>query len=457
MRIVNPATEELLREVDTDTAQTIGEKLERARRAQHDWSQQSFAERARVIRRFREISIERHDALARTLSLEVGKPITQSRRELDGLLGRIDFFLEHTENELLPQRMLGAEQGGTEEVVRFEPLGVVANVSAWNYPYFVGSNVFVPALLTGSSVLYKPSEHATLTGLEIERALVDAGTPSGVFQTVIGAADAGRALLEQRIDGVFFTGSWATGKEIARAVAPRMVHLQLELGGKDPAYVADDVDVRTAAEAVADGAFYNTGQSCCAVERVYVHARIWDAFVDAFLGTVRGFAVGDPLDESTYIGALARRDAQLTLLLEQVRDARDRGARLLAGGRRVERPGWFFEPTVLVDVDHGMRVMREESFGPIIGLMKVESDEQAAELMADTEYGLTAAVYSKERRRAERILEQLAVGSAYWNCCDRVSPRLPWSGRRCSGVGCTLGVAGIRAFLRPKAWHLRPA
>jgi acyl-CoA reductase-like NAD-dependent aldehyde dehydrogenase len=457
MRVINPATDELLRELAEDDSDTIRGKLVRARAGQRDWARRPFSERARILGRFGEIVAQRREELARTLTLEVGKPITQSRRELDGLQARLAFFLEHTERELAEQRVASAEQGGTEEIVRLEPLGVVANVSAWNYPYFVGSNVFLPALLTGSSVLYKPSEHASLTGLEIERALGEAGVPRDVFQTLIGGGAAGAELVEQPVDGVFFTGSLATGRRIAAAVAPRMIPLGLELGGKDPAYVADNVDVAAAAAAVADGAFYNAGQSCCAVERVYVQERIWQPFVDAFVGAVRGFALGDPLDEATYVGALARRDAQLSLLTEQVEDAVARGARLLAGGRRALRAGWFFEPTVLADVDHSMRVMREESFGPIIGLMKVASDERALELMADTEYGLTAAVYARDRARAERILSELDVGSAYWNCCDRVSPRLPWSGRHCSGIGCTLGTAGIRAFLKPKAWHLRPA
>lgn len=456
VRIVNPANDELLSELAADTPESIHDKFTRAKHAQRAWSRRPFSERAATVRRFRELTIERREELARTLTLEVGKPIAQSRRELDGLLGRIDFFLEHSEREMQDELMLSAEQGGTEELVRHEPLGVVANVSAWNYPYFVGSNVFVPALLTGSSVLYKPSEFATLTGLEIERALRDAGVPSDVFQAVIGEGPVGARLIQEPVSAVFFTGSWATGQKIAAAVAPRMIQLGLELGGKDPAYVADDVDPSAAAEAVADGAFYNAGQSCCAVERIYVHERIWQQFVDAFVSAVRGFKMGDPLDESTYLGPLARREAQLKLLLEQVEDARQKGARVLTGGNRADRPGWFFEPTVIADADHSLRVMREESFGPIIGLMKVPSDERALELMVDTEYGLTAAVYSRERARAERILSELDVGSAYWNCCDRVSPRLPWSGRHCSGIGCTLGSAGIRAFLKPKAWHLRP-
>lgn len=456
MRIVNPATNQTLRELDEDTGESVAAKVGRVRRAQREWAKTSFTERADRIRRFRDVVAERRNQLAATLTSEVGKPIAQSRNELDALSGRIDFFLEHSARELEDEVVLGADAGGTEERIRHEPLGVVANVSAWNYPYFVGANVFVPALLTGNGVLYKPSEIATLTGLEIERALHDAGIPRDVFVTVLGGGDVGAALIAQKVDGVFFTGSHATGTRIAEALAHRMIRLQLELGGKDPAYVCDDVDPKLAAAATADGAFYNTGQSCCAVERLYVHEKIWEPFLRELEATVRGFVVGDPTREDTYIGPLARRELALATLEDQVADALHKGAKLLHGGRRSGGPGFYFEPTLLIGVSHDMKVMRDESFGPVIGVMKVRSDEEARELMADTEYGLTAAVYSASRPRAEAILAELDVGTAYWNCCDRVSPRLPWSGRGHSGIGCTLSTYGIEAFLKPKAYHLRP-
>lgn len=455
MRIVNPANEQTLKEIDEDSRDSVAEKVARARRGQRAWARTPFATRVDHLRRFRDTIAERRESLALTLTSEVGKPIAQSRNEIGALGGRIDFFLEHTAREIEDEVVASADVGGTEERIRHEPLGVVANVSAWNYPFFVGANVFVPALLTGNAVLYKPSEYATLTGLGIEQALYDSGVPRDAFMSVLGGGSVGAALIEQKIDGVFFTGSHATGTRIAQALAHRMIRLQLELGGKDPAYVCDDVDPKQAAAATADGAFYNTGQSCCALERIYVHEGIWEPFVREFAAVVKGFVLGDPTHPDTYIGPLARRELALATLEEQVADALHRGATLLTGGRKVERPGFFFEPTVLLDVTHDMKVMRDESFGPIIGVMKVPSDEAARELMADTEYGLTAAVYSASRTRAEAILNDLDVGTAYWNCCDRVSPRLPWSGRGHSGIGCTLSSYGIEAFSRPKAYHLR--
>jgi len=255
---------------------------------------------------------------------------------------------------------------------------------------------------------------------------------------------------------VFFTGSYATGAKIGAVAGGKMIKVQLELGGKDPVYVCDDVDVGAAAEAVADGAFYNAGQSCCSVERIYVHERIHDEFVAAFVANVKGYKIGDPMDESTYIGAMTRKP-QLDVLAKQVIDAKKKGAKLLTGGKVIKRRGNWFEPTVFSHVDHRMTLMKDESFGPIIGIQKVKNDTEAVRLMNDTEYGLTAGVYTSDERRARAILAQIRAGSAYWNCCDRVSPRLPWSGLGHSGIGLTLSTYGIQTFTRPKAWHLRHA
>jgi acyl-CoA reductase-like NAD-dependent aldehyde dehydrogenase len=454
LEVINPATEELLAQLAEHDRDTLARSTAAARAAQPGWACTALAERLTAVRRFGELLQARREQLARTLTAEVGKPIRQSRNELAAMQGRIAFFLEHTEAAIGDEIVLQSPgPPRLEERIRYEPLGIVANISAWNYPYFVGSNVFLPALLTGNAVLYKPSEHATLTGLAIAELLHEGGVPREIFQPVVGNGAAGRLLLEQDVDAVCFTGSYATGKRVAEAAAARLLRVQLELGGKDPAYVCDDVEVAAAAAALVEGAFYNAGQSCCAVERIYVHRRIADPFVKAFVEHAGALVVGDPLDERTDVGPLARR-AQLEVLEAQVADAVSRGARLELGGTRRTGAGYFFQPTVLTRVDHRMALMREESFGPIIGIQEVAEDEEAVALMNDTEYGLTAAVYTNDRSRAERILARVNAGSAYWNCCDRVSPRLPWSARKHSGLGTTLSVAGIRTFVQPKAWHL---
>ncbi len=454
MKILNPATNTVIADVAEDSAVSVRAKYLRARAAQPAWAAVPMKQRLDAIGKFRDRITEMHETLAQTLTREVGKPIKQSRNELNGLLGRIDFFLAEAARVLREEKVYADAKQKLEERISHEPLGVIANISAWNYPYFVGGNVFVPALLAGNAVLYKPSEFATLTGLHIAEMLVAAGVPEDVFIPVIGGGKTGAALLNQPIDGVFFTGSYATGARIGTKAGRKMIKVQLELGGKDPVYVCDDVDVGSAAAGIADGAFYNTGQSCCSVERIYVHEKIHDAFVSAFVAEVKGYKTGDPADESTYIGAITRRP-QLDVLRKQVSDAKKRGARLLTGGNVVQQKGNWFEPTVFVDVNHKMALMKDESFGPIIGIQKVKDDAEAVALMNDSAYGLTAGVYTPNQKRARKILAQVHSGSVYWNCCDRVSPRLPWSGVGHSGIGLTLSTYGIATFTRPKAWHLK--
>ena len=454
LTIRNPATGETITDVPADDAASVAHKARRAREAQPAWAKTPVAGRAACIERFREAVVRDLPRLAEVMTRETGKPIRMSRNELNGLVPRLDFFLGVVGTVIAPETVF--DENGMTERIEHAPLGVVANISAWNYPWFVGCNVIVPALLTGNTVLYKASEYSTLTGLEIARLMHESGVPQDVFVPVVGAGPVGGALLEQKVDGVFFTGSYATGVRIAQAVGSRFVRLQLELGGKDPTYVCDDADARTAAESLADGAMYNTGQSCCSVERIYVHERIHDEFVAHFVETVKGFKVGDPMDEDTYIGAITRAP-QLDVLDAQVADARAKGATLHTGGHRLGGPGQWYAPTVFSNVGHAMELMREESFGPVIGIQKVASDDEAVRLMNDTRYGLTAGVYTPDRHRAERLLAQVNAGSLYWNCCDRVSPRLPWSGYGDSGVGLTLSTYGVQTFTRPRAWHLKGA
>ncbi len=454
LAIYNPANGERITAVAADEPGSVALKAVRARAAQPAWAARPLLERKDCIARFREGVVRDLEPLAITMTRETGKPIRMSRNELNGLLGRLDFFIGMVEPVIATETVY--DEGGMNERIEHVPLGVVGNISAWNYPWFVGCNVIVPALLTGNAVLYKPSEYATLTGLEIGRLLHEAGVPRDVFAVLVGAGPVGAALLEQQVDGLFFTGSYATGVRIAQTVGSRFMKLQLELGGKDPTYVCDDVDARAAAESLADGAMYNTGQSCCSVERIYVHQKVHDAFLAAFVETVNGYKTGDPMSEDTYIGAITRAQ-QLDVLDAHVADAKAKGAVLHTGGQRLPGPGNWYAPTVFSHVNHDMELMREESFGPIIGIQQVAGDDEAVRLMNDTRYGLTAGVYTPDRNRAQRLLAQVNAGSLYWNCCDRVSPRLPWSGFGDSGVGLTLSTYGIQAFTRTRAWHLKTA
>jgi acyl-CoA reductase-like NAD-dependent aldehyde dehydrogenase len=453
MQIINPATEEIIGEIPEDTEASVKEKLMLLRVGQPVWAAKAVEERVACIARFYEALDREKTVLAETLTSETGKPLQQSYNELNGARNRIRYFLDHSARWLAEEWAVA--EGPTREKIVYEPLGVIANISAWNYPYLVGVNVFIPALIGGNAVFYKPSEYSTLTGLHIRRLLYDSGVPENVFQVVTGKGKAGEWLLELPLNGYFFTGSYRTGRLIAEKVASKLAPCQLELGGKDPLYVMDDVkDIAQVAGAALEGVVYNNGQSCCAVERIYVQEGVYDAFVQSYVEQLRKMVVGDPREAGTEIGPLSR-PGQLEFLEGQIADAVGKGAKLLYGGRRVNRKGYFIEPAVLVDVNHGMKLMVDESFGPVVGIQKVSSDADAVALMADTEYGLTAAVYSTSYERAEKVMRQLNTGTVYWNCCDRVSASVPWSGRKHSGLGMTLSYQGIRAFVQPKAYHIR--
>ena len=453
MNIINPATEEIITTIQEDNQASLVLKFERLQTSAKQWAAVPIQTRAEILEKFVSLLKDNMEELAAILTSEMGKPLQQSRNEINGAGGKALWLAQHA-TQYLSEEIMSVSDQMTEKIVH-EPLGIICNISAWNYPYNVGVNIFVPALLAGNAVMYKPSEYATLTGLQIGKYLVEAGVPADVFQVAIGEGEVGRALLDMPFDGYYFTGSYQTGQKIYEHVSKKMVPCILELGGKDPVYVADDVvDVAGAAAGIADGAFYNNGQSCCSVERIYVQSGIYDAFVEAFVAEVRSWKMGSPTEDGVYITVLSRR-AQLAILKSQVADAVAKGAQVLVGGKRVDRKGNYFEPTVLVNVTNEMAVMREESFGPIIGIMRVENDAEAVALMNDTAYGLTAGVYSAGQQRAEAILAQINAGSGYWNCCDRVSAALPWSGRGHSGFGSTLSQVGLRNFTKPKAYHLR--
>lgn len=453
MQVINPATEEIIQELTEDNASTLQQKLSLLQEGQKAWAAKPLVERIEIVLTFAALLEDNREELAAILSSEVGKPLQQSRNEINGARGRIQWLCEHATAYLKDEFM--SEGSGMIEKIVYEPLGVICNISAWNYPYLVGTNVFVPALLAGNAVMYKPSEYASLTGLAIEKYFHQAGVPKDVFQIALGAGSVGANLLDMPFNGYYFTGSYQTGQKIYTQVAPKMVPVQCELGGKDPLYVTDEVqDIAGIAAGTADGAFYNNGQSCCSVERIYVHEKVYDAYVAEFVKEVESWKIGAPTEDGVYLGPLSRK-AHIPVLVHQVNQAVDLGASILTGGKAVSGTGYYFEPTVLVNVNHQMDVMKEESFGPIIGIQKVKDDAEAIALMKDTAYGLTSSVYTVNANRANQILSQMDSGTAYWNCCDRVSAALPWSGRKHSGFGATLSHQGIRAFTKTKSYHLR--
>jgi len=453
LKIFNPSTNELIKEIPVDNSETLAHKYESLIKGVRDFKETSVRDRILMMSKFADLLRENKERLARILSEEMGKPYSEALGEVKGAAVKIQFFLQESEKYLTKKKV--NHDGGTEEFISYEPLGIIANISAWNYPYLVGVNIFVPALICGNGVFYKPSEYSTLTGIEIEKLLFQAGFPPEVFKLAIGGAEVGEELLNMPLDGYFFTGSYKTGKHIATKVAPKLVPVGLELGGKDPLYVTNKVNsIKDVAASAVSGAFYNNGQSCCSVERIYVHDEVYDEFLEAFLKEVENLKVGSPFDKDITQGAISRKE-HLSFLEEQVSDALSKGAKLETGGKVISGSGNFFEPTVLTNVNHQMKVMTEETFGPIIGIQKVSNDAEALVQMNDTDYGLTASVFTSEKSRAEKLMSELDAGTCYLNCCDRVSGYTPWSGRKNSGLGATLSFHGLYVFTKTKAWHYR--
>jgi acyl-CoA reductase-like NAD-dependent aldehyde dehydrogenase len=333
LTVINPANEELIAVLNEDDDTSLQQKFELLKAAQPSWGKLSLNNRVEILWKFSGLLQDNIEQLASILTSEVGKPLQQSRNEIKGAMARIQWLTDNADKYLSDEVM--SLNSGMKEKISYEPLGVICNISAWNYPYLVGVNIFVPALIAGNAVMYKPSEFATLTGVEIEKLLKHAGVPENVFHIAIGAKQTGESLLDLPFNGYYFTGSYKTGKHIYERVAPRMVPCQCELGGKDPLYVADDIkDIKGVAAGTADGAFYNNGQSCCAVERIYVHEKVYDQYIEEFVKEVKSWKIGGPTEEGTYIGPLSRKD-QLSVLERQVSDALNKGAQLLAGGKKI--------------------------------------------------------------------------------------------------------------------------
>ncbi len=415
----------------------------------------SLDERKALVERAMQWMEQNATQIASDISRMMGKPLGQAEGEIKGMAGRARTMIELAEQALRP-----IDAGGTDGVSRSIhklPLGVVLDLPAWNYPLLTAINVVAPAVLAGNAVIVKHSPRSPLVG----KAFADAFRAAGADPRWVQSFDCTHELTEkmvgdERIDHVVFTGSVHGGRRISLAGAGRFLQIGYELGGNDAMYVAPDADVKRAVENLVDGAMYNAGQSCCAVERVYVHARNYQAFLEQSRELAAQYVLGDPLVASTNMGPIAQ-PTHVAELEGMVRDALRGGAQLLLGGKRtdVEGRGRFFQPTVLGNVSNDLRVMQSEQFGPILAVQSVDSDEQALARMNDSKFGLTAGVWTSDRQRAESFARKLQVGTVFQNRCDHVDPRLPWSGVGLSGRGHSLSVLGFDQLTRTRAWHFK--
>jgi acyl-CoA reductase-like NAD-dependent aldehyde dehydrogenase len=451
--VINPATEEVFRTIIRTPKEEVDAILTRMRAAQQLWRDVPVEERAEICRKFIEVFRSMKEEVALDLTRQMGKPLQQSRNEVNGMLDRAVTMArlapEAMKDDMLP------EKEGFRRFIRHEPHGIVLDIPAWNYPLLIAVNVIVPALLAGNGVLIKHARLTPLCGDAFVTAFYKAGLPRDLVASIHVSHDIVRGLIETRaVDFISFTGSVEGGREVYKEASKQLLDMGLELGGKDPAFVCEDANFQFALENCVDGAFYNAGQSCCAVERVYVMRSLYPKFVDAYVAEVEKYRVGNPEDPSTTIGPLAQKKA-LDFMEFQVKDAVDKGAKVLTGGKRLPGPGYFFQPTVLVNVNHSMSVMMEESFGPVIGIMPVDSEDEAVKLMNDSPYGLTASIWTEDAERGEKLAHKTAAGTVYVNRCDYLDPELAWVGIKDSGHGCTLSHLGFLYLTRPKSFHIR--
>jgi acyl-CoA reductase-like NAD-dependent aldehyde dehydrogenase len=433
----------------------VGVVLDGARAAARSWRASQIDERVALCERAVASMEESSKSIARDITQMMGKPLAQSSGEVRTCVARARHMIAIA-SEALEEVVLPPVPGFERRVVR-EPLGVVFDLPAWNYPLLTAVNCVVPAVLAGNAVVVKHSPRSPLCGEHFARAFEQAGAPAHLVQSLhCDHPTSERIVGDERVDHVVFTGSIYGGHRIVEAGAKRFLHPCLELGGNDPAYVAPDCDLEKTVESVVDGAIYNAGQSCCAVERVYVHKSIYGRFLEMAEPLVRAYVLGDPMSEKTTLGPIAQPH-HVPELEALVQDARARGARILAGGKRtsVDGRGRFFEATLVADCSHSMKLFRQESFGPILPVMPVESDDDALAKMNDSRLGLTASVWTRDPGRASRFAHALECGTVFMNRCDYLDPALPWSGWKDSGRGVSLSTLGFEALTRPKALHFR--
>ncbi|HUI60154.1 MAG TPA: aldehyde dehydrogenase family protein [Steroidobacteraceae bacterium] len=436
----------------------INAALGRAAHAQRAWRNVPVAERAAVCARFCDHFEARRDALAQELTWQMGRPIRHAPSEIGGTLQRAQHMID-----IAPEALSDLDPGpkaGFERFVRREPLGVVFTIAAWNYPFLIAVNSVIPAIMAGNAVILKHSAQTPLCAERFADCMRAAGLPEGIFQYLhLTHEDTERVIGDPRVAFVAFTGSVDGGRAIQRAAVERFAGVGLELGGCDPAYVRHDADVAHAIENLVDGACFNSGQSCCGIQRIYVHEQVYEEFVAGAIALTQQYVLGDPTDPTTTLGPVVR-PAAAEQIRRQVASSVASGARAAIDERLfpASRAGTaYVAPQLLLDVDHTMSVMREEIFGPVAGVMRVSGDEEAVRLMNDSDFGLTAAVWTRDLEAALALGDRVETGTWFMNRCDYLDPALAWVGVKDSGRGCTLSRVGYEHLTRPKSFHLRRA
>jgi acyl-CoA reductase-like NAD-dependent aldehyde dehydrogenase len=455
VKIKSPVDGSIYAERPVATDQAINAAVERAKAAQEKWAETPVVERGKYMLAMLEALVAMGDEIVPEIAWQMGRPVRYGG-EFGGVKERTNYMVEIAEAALKPVMASNPKDGFRRYVMKV-PLGVVMVIAPWNYPYLTAVNTIVPALMAGSAVILKHAAQTLLVGERFQQAFDKSGLPKGLFQNlVMNHAQTEKLLGSGKIDHVNFTGSVAGGRAIEKAAAGTFMTLGLELGGKDPAYVLADAKMDHAVANLVDGAFYNSGQCCCGIERVYVHEKVYDEFVEGFIAETKNYVVGNPLDQATTMGPMAQaRFADL--IREQKAEALRKGAtaniNMKVSNDAAGSP--YLAPEVLTEVNHQMSVMREESFGPIVGIMKVRNDEEAIALMNDSPYGLTASIWTADTEHAIAIGDRVETGTVFMNRCDYLDPALVWTGVKDTGKGAALSAIGYDNLTRPKSYHLR--
>ncbi len=454
---ISPVDNSIFVEGEMANAKMIERTLDDAAIARQEWKDTSLEERIAICRKALQYFLDRTPEIARELSWQMGRPIRYAGFEISkGFKERAEYMMGIAEQSLADIQV--GELNGFNRFIRREPVGTVFVLAPWNYPYLTSVNAIIPALLAGNTVLLKHSEQTPLCAERYAMAFEEAGIPTGVFQYLhLSHSQVAKVIADHRINYVAFTGSVAGGRAVQQAIDKRFITAGLELGGKDPAYVRKDATLDSAIENLVDGSFFNSGQSCCGIERIYVDEHLYSSFVEGFVEMTKSYVLDNPLLKETTLGPMVRSKAA-EFVQGHISEAISKGAKAWIDPDhfpRHQKGTPYFAPQVLTYVNHSMQIMQEETFGPVVGIMPVKDDAEAIRLMNDSRYGLTASIWSNDAEAAIHLGDQLETGTVFLNRCDYLDPALAWTGVKDSGKGCTLSKLGFEALTRPKSFHLK--
>ena len=456
LKTITPINNTVYVERNYASSQEIENSLNISKKTFLDWQKTPINERKKIITKFVDSFLENNKEIEEELCRQMGRPIGQCGGEMNGFEERARYMIEKSEEALA--NVISKKNDEFDNFITKDPLGTIFIIAPWNYPYNTSVNSVVPSLLAGNTVILKHSSQTPLCAEQLYKAAKLSGLPEGVFQFLhLDHQSTSKIIADERIDHVLFTGSVSGGRQVKKAIGERFINAGLELGGKDPAYVRKDCNLQHAIENLADGSFYNSGQSCCGIERIYVDSEVYNDFVEGIKSITEKYILDDPLNVKTNLGPVVKLSAAQSIR-SQVKDALSNGANDIiekTNFKIAEDSNCYVSPSVLIDVDHSMKFMMEETFGPTVGIMKVNNEDQAAQLMNDSPYGLTACVWTSDMEFAKKFGKRINTGTFFMNRCDYLDPGLAWTGVKNTGIGVTLSVLGFNHVTRAKSYHYR--